>query len=191
MSKPRPQPDSRDNLPGEPAPTRPLGVPEAGSLQAPSPVFGRPTIYHCGESVDQALALSDFPRLTSLIANLDPDPGTAREFGGGLLWQHDSRFSALSLTIAPEGARTLIRADLNLGGRLFAYYGAAVASAGLTALVATNYVPGAQAAVIGAAALLPLGLAARMLWNASARRSAVALRRLVDQLAAALRGDLP
>jgi hypothetical protein len=190
MSKSRPEPGSRGNLPGEPAPTNRVAVPEAGSLQVPSPVFGRPTTYHCGESVEQALAVSDFPRLTSLLANLDPDPGTAREFGGGLLWEHDSRFSALSLTIAPEGARTMIRADLNLGGRLFAYYGAAVAAAGFTALVATNYAPGVQAAAIGAAALLPLGLAARMLWNASARRSAVALRRLVDQLAAALRGDL-
>lgn len=163
---------------------------EAGSLHPPSPLFGRPTLYHCSESVDATLAPSDFPRLTSLVANLDSDPGRVREFGGGLLWEHDSGYSALSLTVAPEGDRTLIRADLNLGGRLFAYYGGAVAAAGLTALVASNHFPGGEALAIGAAALVPFGMIARALWNASARRSAIALRRLVDQVAAALRGDL-
>jgi hypothetical protein len=125
-----------------------------------------------------------------LVANLDADAGSAREFGAGLLWEHNSGFTALSLTIAPEANDTVIRADLNMGGRQFAYFGGAVATAGFSALVATNYLPGAQAAAVGLMALIPYAAAARTLWNASARRSAVALRRLVEQVAAALRGDL-
>lgn len=182
---------SRAGPPAVPAPgDAPAHPVEAGSLQTGSVLFGRPAAYHASERVDQALAQSDFARLTSLVANLDPDAGRAREFGGGLLWEHDSGYSALSLTIAPEGTGAVIRADTNLGGRQFAYFGAAVAGAGLVALVVGNQLPGLQAVAVGLGSLLPLTVAARSLWNASARRSAVALRRLVDQVAAAMRGEL-
>lgn len=161
---------------------------EAGSLQVASPVFGRPVTYHAQATVAQALEPSDVPRLMSLVASVDGEAGKASELGGGLLWQRDSGYSALSLTVTPEGERVVVRGDLNLGGRQFAYFGGAFGAALLTGLVATNVVPGAQAAAVGVGALLPFGVVARALWNASARRSAVALRELVDRVAAALRG---
>jgi hypothetical protein len=113
-----------------------------------------------------------------------------RELGDGLLWEQDSRFSALSLTINPEAAATVIRADLRLEGRQFAYYLGAVSAGVLAGLTATTALPALASVAVGVGSLLPFGFIARTLWNRSARRSAVQLRALVDRIAAALRGEL-
>jgi hypothetical protein len=185
-------------MPDSPLPPVPKAdLPVAGSEPvAPSvaPVgsalFGSRTTFHYRQSVALTLEPTDYPRLTSLVRTLAPGSGTAREFGGGLLWEHDSGYSALSLTIVPEPTATVIRADLRLETRQFAYFGGAVAGAFLTSLIATNYLPGWQALAVGLGSLAPFAVIARALWNASARRSAAAVKTLVDLVAAAMRGEL-
>jgi hypothetical protein len=148
------------------------------------------TTYHYHQRVAQTMEPSDFPRLISLIRTLAPAAGTAREFGGGLLWDHDSGYSAVSLTIVPEAGATVIRGDLHLETRQVAYFGGAAAGAILAGLFAGKFLPGWEALGVTLGLLLPFTVAARALWRASARRSATALRALVDHIAAAMRGDL-
>jgi hypothetical protein len=146
--------------------------------------------FHYRQTVEQTLIPNDFPRLTSLVRTLAPDAGSVRELGDGLLWEQDSRFTSLSLTINPEAAGTVIRADLRLQGRQFAYYLGAVSAGVLAGLTATTALPALASVAVGVGSLLPFGFLARTLWNRSARRSVVQLRVLVDRIAAALRGEL-
>jgi hypothetical protein len=163
-----------------------VSAPERG----PTAVLGALPAFHYRQAVDQTLIPNDFPRLTSLVRTLAPDAGSVRELGDGLLWEQNSRFTALALTINPEPPGTVIRADLRLEGRQFAYYLGAVSAAVLTGLTATTALPPSSSLAVGVGSLIPFGLMARALWNRSARRSVRQLRALVDQIAAALRGEL-
>jgi hypothetical protein len=146
--------------------------------------------FHCRVVVAQPITPNDYPRLHSLVRTLAPDSGTAREFGDGLLWEQDSGFSALSLTINREAEGTVIRADLRLDGQLVAYHLGAVGASILAGLVATTMLPLLPSLGVGVAALVPSLLVARRLWAAGARRSMATVRRLVSQIAAGLEGRL-
>jgi len=147
-------------------------------------------VFHYRETVEQAITPNDYPRLTSLVRTLAPDTGSVRQLGDGLLWEQDSGYSALSLTINPEPAGTVIRADLRMDGRMFMYYlGAGIVSV-LTGLVATTVLPILPGLAVGVAALVPSVLVARRLRTRSARRSREQLRALVQRLAAGIRGEL-
>jgi hypothetical protein len=156
----------------------------------PVSALGVKPAFHYRTTVPQTLTPNDYPRLTSLVRALAPGTGSVREFGDGLLWEQESRFSALSVTINPEPAGAVIRADLRLDGRQGAYYLGALVAAVATTLTATTVLPGVSSLSLGAGSLLPYGVIARALWNHSARRSMRQVRALVTQLAAALRGEL-
>ena len=147
--------------------------------------------YHVREVVDQVITPNDFPRLASLVRALAPYAGTAREFGDGLQWEHNSDFSSLFLTINPEAPGTVIRADLRTDkGRVI--YG--LGTTGIVFLTAIGTAAAGFSLVgilsSGATALLVCAWGARQLARRTSRRQAAALRQLVEKIAAGIRGDL-
>lgn len=180
------------NSPVHPPPSAPVPRPPGSEAHAPAPApaSAPATALHYRQVVEQVITPNDYPRLTSLVRTLAPDSGSVRQLGDGLLWEQDSGYSSLALTINPEPDGTVIRADIRLEGRLFMYYfGAAGTSllAGLTAASALGPLAGAG---VGLGVLLPSAFAARALGRRSAERSMRQLRDLVGQLAAAIRGEL-
>ncbi len=163
-------------------------VPATGS-RAVAPV-GPMTALHYRQTVDQVVTPNDYPRLTSLVRTLAPDSGSVRQLGDGLLWEQDSGYSMLALTINPEPAGTVIRADLRMDGRVYMYYLGAVAAGVLSGLTAASALSPPMGIGVGLGMLVPAGVAARALARRSAERSMRQLRGLVDQLAAAIRGEL-
>ncbi len=162
--------------------------PAAGS-HAVSPV--RPmTALHYRRTVEQVVTPNDYPRLTSLMRTLAPDTGSVRQLGDGLLWEQDSGYSALALTINPEPAGTVIRADLRMDGRVFMYYFTAVGASLFSGFATASVLSPLAGLGVSLGLLLPAGFAARTFARKSAERSMRRLRDLVDHLAAAIRGEL-
>lgn len=186
--------DRVTNSPPHPVPRATPGSPspEHGASITVKPVAGidRSAAFHCRETVAQVVTPNDFPRLISLVRTLAPEAGTARNLGDGLLWEHDSGFTALSLTINPEAAGTVIRADLRTDGRLVASYLGAAGLGILGGLMADNSLPLLPSLGIGLATAVGAGLVARALWQQSTGRTRAQVERLVASIAAAIRGQL-
>ena len=182
------------NTPSESLPSPP-GQPARGrSLQASNQSssglvpFGT---YHYREVVEESITPNDYPRLISLVRTLAPETGSAREVGEGLQWERDTGNAEFSLTLNPEPAGTVIRADLRTqkAQPLFALGAFAVSVvASIAAGVAQLPVGGIVAT--GLSTLVASGFVARHLWRGWSRREAARLEHLVGRLAAALRGDL-
>ncbi len=177
------------NSPSEPVPAVPVrsdrAPPHGPGLV---PLAGA---YHYREVVQVAITPNDYPRLISLVRTLAPDSGSARELGDGLQWEHDSGFSAFSLTINPEPAGTVIRGDLRTEGEQSVYGIGAFGAGLLAAIVATAaHVPLGGIVASGLSTLAASAWIARALWRVSSRRQGERLRQLVSQIAAGLRGEL-
>lgn len=156
---------------------------------AVSPV--RPmTALHYRRTVEQVVTPNDYPRLTSLVRTLAPDTGSVRQLGDGLLWEQDSGYSMLALTINPEPAGTVIRADVRMDGRVFMYYFGSVAASLFGGFATASVLSPLAGIGVGLGLLVPAGFAARALARKSAERSMRQLQELVDRIAAAIRGEL-
>lgn len=173
------------------SPTEPIPAIPAADAVVARPAAPAAGAFHCRAVVPQAITPNDFPRLISLVRSIAPDSGSARALGDGLQWEQDSGFSSLSLTINPEGSGTVIRADLRTDGQQVAW-GLGAIGAGLMAglAAASAQLPIGASLGIGVATLAAGGWVARRLWLASSRRQADRIQRIIDKIAAGLRGEL-
>ncbi len=178
------------NSPAQPVPSVVPPLPSTATTPPLPAVVHSDTVFHCRAVVAQTITPNDFPRLTSLVRNLAPDTGSVRELGDGLLWEQDSGYSALSLTINPEPDGTVVRADLRLDGQRAMYYVGAIGTGIMSGLVATTMIPLLPSLGVGVAMLVPAIAIARRLWVLGARRNVERLHALVGQVAAGIRGDL-
>jgi len=161
-----------------------LPVIETGSG---SRLWGASAAYHLSRRVPTQATSSGLAAVLSLIRQRMPEVGEARELGGSFEWRYDTGYSGVAVTLAPVGESTSIRVDGRYDGRVFAFYGGAMAAAAITGLIASSFAHPAIAAVVGAGAAVPYAALARTWWNRTAARTRAQLTNLADEIADLLR----
>lgn len=155
----------------------PLIEAESGSR-----IWGASAAYHLSRRVAREATANDFAAVLSLVRQRLPEVGDARELGGTFEWRYDTGYSGVAVTIAPIAESTSIRIDARYDGRVFAFYGTAMAAAVITGLIASTFAPPHTAAVVAVGAAVPYVTLARAWWNRTAARAKARLTQLADDI---------
>lgn len=150
---------------------------------SPHEIRTAPSSVQLVRHVDRAASEAEILEALSVIRQRLGITGQTRQVGRAVEWFYDSGYSGATISVLPDGERTVVRIDARADGRQFVLYFGAGAAALFAGFVTAGHASPMVAVLTAVGTAIPAMLAARAWFNRSARAMSATLTALADDLA--------
>lgn len=151
---------------------------------APHEIRTAPTSVQLVRHVDRAASEAEILEALSLIRQRLGVTGQTRQVGRAVEWFYDSGYSGATISVLPDGERTVVRVDARADGRQFVlYFGAGAAALFAGFVMMAGHASPSAAVITAVGTAIPAFVVARAWFNRSARAMSAKLGALADELA--------